>query len=134
MPSWKATERLYLNRDKTEVCRDGDTNAASLLCGIGAMVPEDACRKYRLGPFADDPAVDDDVANADGTDTIDDQHATEESEGQQSSSQSDSEDSASTDDPDDPDDPENTEGSEDSKVSEESTKPSEAPTTPRRKR
>ena len=58
MPTWKADERLYLNKDKTKVCREGDPEAASLLCGLGTMVPESLARQYHLGPYAEDtPSV-----------------------------------------------------------------------------
>ena len=55
MPKWIADERLYLNRDKTEVLRDGDPNIASLLCGKGTAVPEAVARQYGLGPYAPSP-------------------------------------------------------------------------------
>lgn len=35
-----ATERLYLNKDKTRVCKSGDPKAAFLLAGIGSEVPK----------------------------------------------------------------------------------------------
>ena len=65
MPGWKADERLYLDATKTEVLREGDVRARSLLCGLGTLVPEDICRKYHIGPFAE--AVETTTDNSDTT-------------------------------------------------------------------
>ena len=54
MPAWKATERLYLNKEKTAVVRETELVSGSLLCGVGAMVPEAVCRQWGIGPYATD--------------------------------------------------------------------------------
>ena len=93
MPTWIATERLYLDREKTRVVREGDGAAASLLCGLGAMVPEDVCRKWGIGPYegvntfgvASSPGPTDDATGPDAP--TDEQPTGEETEAPQTGSQ-----------------------------------------------
>ena len=90
MPKWTATERLYLNADKTKVIHEGEPGAASLLCGKGTIVDEDVARRWQLGPFAPIPDAGDDVGNALGHVPPDAQSATENPDPPKSGSESDS--------------------------------------------
>ena len=90
MPKWTATERLYLNKDRTKVLREGEPGAASLLCGEGTIVNEDVARLWGLGPFAPTPNAVDTVTDAGPTDTKDDQSDTGFTDPPQNGSTSDS--------------------------------------------
>ena len=94
MANWQATERLYLNAARDKVLREGEPGATSLLCGVGAMLTEDVCRRWGLGPFAPVPAAGDDVGNAGPTTPTDDQTATAPTEATQNDPTGDSEGSA----------------------------------------
>ena len=95
MPTWIATERLYLDREKTKVVREGDGAAASLLCGLGAMVPDDVCRKWGIGPYEGATTLTDPpIPDPNGSDTVvispvADLNTTDETEAPHSGSQDD---------------------------------------------
>ena len=84
---WKTPNRLYLNRDRTEVVPGGSVEAASLLSPAGHQVTDADCKRYGLGPYA---TADDATTAPTGAEEAEVDTVTEtEEEGQQTDSQDD---------------------------------------------
>ena len=60
MASWKADRRLYLSEDGL-IVDEAAPGRKTLLAAQGAEVPEDVCRRYGLGHFAEpEPTISED--------------------------------------------------------------------------
>lgn len=52
MPRWTADQRLYLSEDG-RVVDEAAPGRKTLLAALGATVPDETCRRYGLGPYAE---------------------------------------------------------------------------------
>jgi hypothetical protein len=56
MPKWVADRRLYLSEDG-RVVSEAEPGRKWLLAPAGRVVPDDVCRRYNLGPYAQPETV-----------------------------------------------------------------------------
>lgn len=53
MPNWIADRRIYVSEDG-RIVDEAEPGRKTLVCAEGAEVTEETCRRYEIGPFAEE--------------------------------------------------------------------------------